>query len=113
LFKVGLHERDGGQIEISPAYRHVSIKILEEFPNAMCKVASPMSRKREKFRISLESRVDDPLATIQAFNRQFMLGKMEQEAVAWGRERGGNRDGGSGRAFVEAQPHIIPANKLI
>src|SRR5208282_6139420 len=39
---------------------------------------------REKFRISVESKVDYPLATIKNFNRQFQLGKVEQEAVDWG-----------------------------
>ena len=32
----------------------------------------------------MESRVDDPPATIKAFNRQFSLSEKEQEAVDWG-----------------------------
>ena len=52
----------------------------------MREVGSQLSRQRDKFRISIESKVDNPLATIQAFNRQFQLGKMEQEAVEWGYE---------------------------
>jgi hypothetical protein len=72
--------------EISAAYRHVSVKILDEFPNVLREVGSQLSRQRDKFRISVESRVDNPLATIQNFNRQFQLGKMEQEAVLWGYE---------------------------
>jgi hypothetical protein len=70
--------------EISANYRHVSVKILDEFPNLMGEVASQLTRQRDKFRISLESKADNPLATIQAFNRQFQLGKREQEAVEWG-----------------------------
>lgn len=31
----------------------------------------------------MESPLDDPLATIDSFNRQFQLGEKEQEAVAW------------------------------
>ena len=78
--------------EISAAYRHVSVKILDEFPNVMREVGSQLSRQREQFKISIESKVDNPFATIQAFNRQFQLGKMEQEAVLWGYEfePGGN-----------------------
>ena len=72
--------------EISASYRHVSVKILDEFPKVMREVGSQLSRQRDKFRISIESKVDNPLATIQAFNRQFQLGKMEQEGVLWGYE---------------------------
>jgi hypothetical protein len=60
------------------------VKILDEFPNVMREVGSQLSRQRDKFRISNESKVDNPLATIQAFNRQFQLGKVEQGAVDWG-----------------------------
>jgi hypothetical protein len=31
--------------------------------------------------------VDDPLATIKNFSRQFQLGKLEEEAVSWGYAR--------------------------
>jgi hypothetical protein len=70
--------------EVSAAYRHISVKILEEFPNVIADVSQQLSQQKDRFRISLESKVDDPLATIKAFNRQFQLGKMEQEAVEWG-----------------------------
>ena len=69
---------------ISAAYRHVSLKILDEFPNVMQEVSGQLSHQKDKFRISIESKVENPLATITAFNRQFQLGKMEQEAVDWG-----------------------------
>jgi hypothetical protein len=91
--------RDGGQIEISPAYRHVSVKILDEFPNVMSEVASQLTLQIDKFRISLGSRVDDLLATIKNFNRQFQLGKLEQEAVEWGY---GFEPGGTMFAIVKA-----------
>jgi hypothetical protein len=70
--------------QISAAYRHVSVKILDEFPNVLNEVSGQLSRQRDKFRISIESKVDNPFETIQAFNRQFGLAKMEQEAVEWG-----------------------------
>ena len=72
--------------EISAAYRHVSIKILDEFPNVMSEVAAQLSRQRDKFRISVESKVDNPFATIESFNRQFQLGQLEKTAVNWGYE---------------------------
>jgi hypothetical protein len=51
-----------------------------------------LSRQRDQFRLSIQSRVDDPLATIKNFSRQFQLGKLEEEAVDWGygREPGHN-----------------------
>jgi hypothetical protein len=70
--------------QISAAYRHVSVKILDEFPNVLSEVGSQLSRQRDKFRISIESKVDNPLSTIESFNRQFGLAKMETEAVSWG-----------------------------
>jgi hypothetical protein len=70
--------------EMTTAYRHVSRKILTDFPQVMQEVSSQVSRQRDKFRISLDSRVDDPQATMQAFNRQFQLAKEEIEAVMWG-----------------------------
>ncbi len=70
--------------QIAAAYRHVSRKILEKFPEVMNEVSSQASQQQEKFRLSLQSRVDDPYETLQAFNRQFQLGKLEQDAVTWG-----------------------------
>ncbi len=78
--------------EISAAYRHVSLRILDEFPKVMQEVSSQLSMQREKFRISIESKVENSLATIAGFNHQFQLGKLEEEAVSWGyaREPGHN-----------------------
>ncbi|MBM4295779.1 MAG: DUF945 domain-containing protein, partial [Deltaproteobacteria bacterium] len=70
--------------QIAAAYRHVSRRILEELPTVLSEVAGQLHQQRDKFRISLESRVDEPLNTINSFNRQFQLGKREQEAVIRG-----------------------------
>ncbi len=70
--------------QVAVAYRHVSRKILDDLPQVFAQVAGQQLRQRDKFRLSMESRVDDPLATIDAFARQFQLSKNEQEAVAWG-----------------------------
>ena len=42
-----------------------------------------LGNQRERFRLSLESPVDDPLATLDRFNKQFQLKESEREAVAW------------------------------
>jgi hypothetical protein len=69
--------------EISASYRHVSTKILTELPQVFEKVADGLGKKRDRLKLSLESPVADPLATIERFNRQFALGEQEKEAVAW------------------------------
>ena len=69
--------------EISASYRHVSTKILTELPHVFEKVADGLGKQKDRLKISLESPVADPLATIERFNRQFALGEREKEAVAW------------------------------
>jgi hypothetical protein len=65
-----------------------------------------------KFRVSVESWEDNPLVTIKNFNRQFPLGKVEQEAVDWG---WGCEPGGTMFAIVNAYtrgaqfPDLLPA----
>lgn len=70
--------------EVSASYRHVSNKILKEFPEVMEKVSYELSVQKSQFRLSMESRVDHPDSTMIRFNQQFALGKVEQEAVEWG-----------------------------
>jgi hypothetical protein len=69
--------------EISASYRHISNKILTELPQVFQKVADGLGRQKDRLKLSLESPVSDPLATIERFNRQFALGEREKEAVAW------------------------------
>jgi hypothetical protein len=48
------------------------------------KVSLELGRKKDQFRISLQTKVDNPLATIETFNREYQITKKEQEAVEWG-----------------------------
>jgi hypothetical protein len=68
----------------SSSYRHVSTKILEEFPNVLEKVSAELGNKKDLFKISMDSPVDNPESSMASFNRQFQLNKVEQESVAWG-----------------------------
>jgi hypothetical protein len=43
--------------------------------------------RREQFRISMQTPVENPLMTIESFNRQFQAGEKEREAVKWGWEQ--------------------------
>jgi hypothetical protein len=78
--------------EISASYRHVSTKILDEFPATMDKVSYELGAQKQKIGISMESPVDEPLKTIESFNRQFNLNQPQKEAVewAWPQEMGDN-----------------------
>ncbi len=69
---------------ISASYRHVSSKILQEFPSVMNNISHGLGKEKNQYRLSLESKVDNPESTVQSFNRQFELGKDEKEAVEWG-----------------------------
>jgi hypothetical protein len=70
--------------EVSASYRHVSLKILNEFPKVLDNVSLELGKQNDQFRISVESKVDNPLGTIESFNRQFQLGEKERDAVEWG-----------------------------
>jgi len=85
--------------QVSASYRHVSTKILREFPEVLTKVSVELGMQRDKFLLSRESKVDDPVETINSFNRQFQLSKDEQEAVEWG----------LGFEFSNTMYHIINA----
>jgi hypothetical protein len=57
--------------DVSASYRHVSTKILSELPQVFEKVSYELGTQRSKFKLSMESPVSDPEATLQNFNRQF------------------------------------------
>jgi hypothetical protein len=70
--------------DVSASYRHVSTKILSEFPVTLEKVSYELGAQRSQFKLSMESPVDNPDSTLASFNRQFGLGTDEKEAVEWG-----------------------------
>jgi hypothetical protein len=59
--------------EVTVVYRHVSVKILKEFPQVP-DGRGELGKQRHQLRLSLEGRVENPEATIESFNRQFNLG---------------------------------------
>ena len=73
--------------EVSASYRHVSLKIFNEFPKVLDQVSLELEKQKDQYRISTESKVDNPLMTIENFNRQFQLAEKEREAVKWGWEQ--------------------------
>ena len=49
----------------------------------MDKVSYELGAQKHKIGLSMESPVDDPLKTIETFNRQFNLNHSQKEAVEW------------------------------
>ena len=72
------------QTEFSASYRHVSMKVLDEFPERLAQVSSNLLNQSNLFSLSVQSRVENPENTMKSFNRQFMLNEKEVEAVEWG-----------------------------
>jgi hypothetical protein len=73
--------------EDSASYRHISLKILGEFPKVLERVSFELGQQKSQFRISMQTPVENPLMTIESFNRQFQIGEKEREAVKWGWEQ--------------------------
>ena len=68
---------------VSASYRHVSAKILKDFPEVLNNVSLELGKQKDQFRLSLESKVENIESTILSLNKQFELGKEEKEAVEW------------------------------
>jgi hypothetical protein len=63
----------------------------EELPKltiVLDNVSLELSKQRDQFRLSIQSKVDNPLDTIEKFNKQFRLGEKERGAVEWGWNQG-------------------------
>ncbi|MFU2207726.1 DUF932 domain-containing protein [Solidesulfovibrio sp. C21] len=77
--------------EVEASYRHVSTRILNDFPTTIGDVSARMIEDKKRLGFSLASEVKDPAATLRSLSRQFLLGKPEVEAVewAWPQEQGG------------------------
>ena len=75
---------------VASKFKHVSRKALEEFPHILQQVVYESENSQSRFEISIQNRVDNPLATIGTFNRQFNITKKEAEAIehAWEIEPG-------------------------
>jgi hypothetical protein len=82
--------------EVKAAFKHVSLKAFEKFKEIIDRISQELRKKKDQFRLSLQSQVQNPLMTLDSFNRQFALTKEEKEAVSWG----WNREGGDSMFHV-------------
>lgn len=68
---------------VAEKYKHISRRILDEFPEVLERVSNELANQKNRLLFSLNTKVAYPENTIKSFNRQFALGKIEQEAVEW------------------------------
>ena len=73
-----------------------SLKILNEFPKVLDNVSLDLAKRENLFQLSIESKVDSPLVTIERFNRQFRLGEKEKRGCRVWLERNFGLDAGKG-----------------
>jgi len=75
---------------VASRFKHVSRRALEEFPHVLRDVIYESDQGRRRFEISTRSEVDNPVATIGAFNQRFLITKTEARAIeqAWQIEPG-------------------------
>jgi hypothetical protein len=64
-------------------FPHVSEKTLSKIPALIEETSRELTSQKKSFELSTKSPVDDPLATIDTFNKQFQLGPVERDAVSW------------------------------
>jgi hypothetical protein len=64
-------------------FPHVSEKTLSKIPELIEDTSKGLSIQKKHFELSTKSPVDDPMVTIDSFNRQFKLNEVEREAVQW------------------------------
>lgn len=71
--------------QIAVKTRHIKMHALDDFESTMEQVKRMARYQEEKIRISIESSVDNPKATIASFGKQFQLTKDEIEIAqaAW------------------------------
>ena len=69
------------QTAVDARYKHISRKIMDEFPQILSGVVSQSHNGQEQFRISAQTTVSNPESTIEAFARQFQISQEEAQIV--------------------------------
>ena len=75
---------------VASRFKHISRKAMEQMPHILREVIYESEQGQRRFEISTRTHLDDPLATIGTFNRQFQITKKEAETIeqAWQFEQG-------------------------
>jgi len=70
---------------IQRKFKHISRKALLQFPPLLTGIVAESTVSKEQFIISTQSRVNDPISTIQSLAKQFALTRKESQMIeeAW------------------------------
>jgi len=76
---------------VDARYKHISRKVMDEFPMILEGVVSQSRHGQDRFMISTQTPVDNPMSSIETFAKQFQLSQEETEIVrqAYYLEQGG------------------------
>jgi hypothetical protein len=66
---------------VDARYKHISRKVMDEFPDILRGVISQSQRGRDRFMISTQTPVSNPESTIDSFARQFQITQEEAQIV--------------------------------
>jgi hypothetical protein len=66
---------------VDARYKHISNRVMDEFPMILEQVVSQSQNGHARFMISAQTSVDNPESTIDSFTRQFQIGKEEAQIV--------------------------------
>ena len=67
--------------DVDARYKHISRKVMDEFPDILRGVISQSQRGHDRFQISTQTHVDNPESTIDTFARQFQITQKEAQIV--------------------------------
>ena len=65
----------------SSRFKHISNKILDNFPETLAHVIESSKQRQAQFMLSTQTPVNDPMDTIAMFSKQFGLSQIETEVV--------------------------------
>ena len=66
---------------VDARYKHISRKVMDEFPLILQGVISQSHRGRDRFQISTQTHVDNAESTIETFARQFQITQEEVQII--------------------------------
>ena len=66
---------------VGSRFKHVSRRAMDEFPQVLSDVVYQSQASQGRFRISMQTPVDNPMSTIETFAKQFQLSQDETEIV--------------------------------
>ncbi len=66
---------------VGSRFKHVSRRVMDKFPQVLTDVVYQSQESQGRFRISMQTQVDNPLETIAIFGKQFQLSQDEIEIV--------------------------------